>query len=76
MSKYIVFSLNYVFNLFFSSCPYRQSVCMRVRAMLPVCVLKDGWVMAECVWKLTTVSWKVEAAAAPKQTVITSDLDR
>lgn len=54
----------------------RLSVCMRVQVMLHVCVLRAGRVMAQCVWRSTTVSWRVEEAAAPTRTVTTSDPDR
>lgn len=54
----------------------RLSVYMRVQVMLHVCVLRAGRVMAECVWRSTTVCWRVEEAAAPTRTVNTSDPDR
>lgn len=55
---------------------YRQSVFMWVQVMCRVCVLRVGQVMAKYVWRSTTVSWRVEEAAAPMPTVIILDLDR
>lgn len=41
-----------------------------------VSAAKVGQVTAKCAWRSTTVSWRVEGAAASMPTVNTWDLDR
>lgn len=53
----------------------RLSVCTVVQETYRVCALRDGPVMAKCVWRSITVCCTAEAAAAMLPAT-TSDQDR